>query len=550
MNTMYNTNKLSVVSKSKIIIWALVMVQFSLYAQDLNEEKQEVIKNFEATLGEATKIEVKPIVAPVQKIKKVYDYDITIRPLEVSYADPVIKPIAAEPDAPFESMPFWAQLGFGNLKNAKARILYYNTDENKFDYSLDLKHYNVDNSAKLARQKMSDSDLTLGVKYRFAENKMLYGQAGSSFIKRNFYSINGEAPINELQNGRRRVNTFVKAGVKNLDEKKYGISYDVNLKTSIVAINNPSTTESFIALGGVASKKVSSFSLQLPINASYSKMTRSNQLSLFNVAPTLGVMKNKIHVNVGVEYYADNRKLSKLWPKLLVDYKLAKNQIHLFLKTDVAYQENNLHNLTLYNPWINTDINALTSHVATQVSGGLNGALPALSYEIEVGNETINNLAILTNLVKVYSPEVRQIKSANNFVKISTTVLLKEYLKLNAQLIKNNYDEIQTSLKAYGLPSFQLKAKATVSLWKDKVALSPILVISDKTYTIIKGPAGGATEVPLNNQVDFSTHLHFWPSKKVGIYAEANNILDNKYAFSYGYPSVGINFNGGVLVKF
>ena len=61
-------------------------------------------------------IEVAPDIQPVIPAKKKYGYNVTILPLDITYPEPVIKPIAADADLPFENHTFFTRLGYGNLK--------------------------------------------------------------------------------------------------------------------------------------------------------------------------------------------------------------------------------------------------------------------------------------------------------------------------------------------------------------------------------------------------------------------------------------------------
>ena len=81
---------------------------------DLPAEEVEVIKSFEARIENARKVNFNPSSVP-GKAKTKFDYDVIIRPIELVYPDPVIKPVAMVPDQNPEKSNGFLKLGYGSL---------------------------------------------------------------------------------------------------------------------------------------------------------------------------------------------------------------------------------------------------------------------------------------------------------------------------------------------------------------------------------------------------------------------------------------------------
>jgi hypothetical protein len=74
--------KMAYLNKTSVLC-IMLLCGFQLSAQTLEDDEQEIIKDFEAQLEDAQRVIVKPTLQPVVVSKKTYKYDVTIIPLEL-----------------------------------------------------------------------------------------------------------------------------------------------------------------------------------------------------------------------------------------------------------------------------------------------------------------------------------------------------------------------------------------------------------------------------------------------------------------------------------
>ena len=116
-------------------------------------------------------------------------------------------------------------------------------------------------------------------------------------------------------------------------------------------------------------------------------------------------------------------------------------------------------------------------------------------------------------------------------------------------LTKNfyTYDDIRAP---YGLLSLEGNVYAKTSFLKDRLKLKGDLYLGDRNATLFPNAQRIPVLVRTTHLFDLNLGLEGWITKKVGLYFDAYNVLNNKNVRWYGYPQVGIHFNGGVVASF
>ncbi len=518
------------------------------FAQNLEDGQQEIIKDFEAQLEDAQRIIVKPVLQPVVVSKKTYKYDVTIIPLELKYPDPVIKPLAAEPDLPFDSKSFYAKLGYGNMRNPEALIKYFKTDENKLEYFFDLSHYGLDNSKKLINQKMSNTDLKVGFNYRIKENLQLNFKANGIYDQRKIYynffddvfrPISGK-PINKVQIGS-QFEFF------NPEVTSSGLDYKIRFGYSLLDLQSYERRNELVPNVDVTlSKAIGNWKLTLPISANGTLQKGVNDLYAFTFTPTIKTSTERFWLKAGMSFFNDSDLKTKIWPSIHADYALNGKSLHVFVSTEQTSLANNLHHLLPINPWMFPMQPKLTNNVIQKISGGIKSESNFLGFEAEAGYAKAFNQISFVNSINYLLVDQSHATFQNVnavFLKANIDFAFSDNIGIGGHLVKNFYSE-----KLYGIPSLELTSFAKIKLINEFITLNPSLTIRDKSRALV-ATLTSTEEILLNNQVDLSVSSEFNLSKKFALYFEANNVLNNLYRPLSGYPVVGINFNGGIVVR-
>jgi hypothetical protein len=295
---------------------------------------------------------------------------------------------------PFESKSFYARLGYGNLKNPKALIKYYNTDQNKLDYYIDLSHYGLNNEKKIAHQSMSNTDATIGFNYRLKENTQLNFKANGVYDKRkNYFLVIDDAlipkyrgyPISKIQAG-------TQMELLNPEETASGLDYNIGVGYSILNLLSFQNRNELVPnFNAMVAKAVGNWKLTFPVKTFVTLQQDVDDLYGFSFDPSIKTNNEKLWLKIGVSIFADNDIKSKIWPSIHADYTLSGKNLHVFVSSDQKVMTNNLHNLTKINPWVYPYQAKLTNNVMQTISGGIKSETNFLGLEAEIGYAKIFN---------------------------------------------------------------------------------------------------------------------------------------------------------------
>lgn len=526
----------------------ILLINNILIAQDgIGNNNQEILKAFDAQLENAEKLNLNPIIPPVVPIKKVYNYKVTILPLDIKYPAPEIKANAHSADLPFDKNKFHAKLGYGNVKNPKVNIGYYHTDEYKWDYYINGNYYAMDNGSNIENQKMANPSLDFGLKYRFKENMQLEFKSELDMDLRSLYFIHTSdaVPLNRKRN---RLNGYNTIKISNVSKTATGVGYTASLKHGLTAITNgkKNETNAILNLGVYKMKKL--WKIDIPVEVQGILQKEVADLYSIELNPSLQRGSKKLWIKLGANMLYASNKQSSVWPLVHVDYAISGSALHLFANSNQVVYSNNLMNLSHINPYLSTDLKEINKNIVQTISGGVQTESASTGLKAEAGYISSVNQATFTNISNMpYFSDVKYIDINGAFLKASIDFAFSQNVKLGGNLVKNFYNA-PSDEKIYGLHTLELSAHSKIELFKGTIGVEPILSIRDKVWArAFKNDV--LTDVLLNNQVDLSVHTKINIRKNSGLYFEANNILNNKYTRWYGYPQIGIHFNGGLLLR-
>ncbi|MFZ1789723.1 MAG: hypothetical protein WAT92_15495 [Saprospiraceae bacterium] len=526
----------------------------------IETEQVEVVKAFEVQLEDAIKVPVSPKIVVVEPQKKVYQYDVTIVPLEIKYPDPIIKPLAMNVEDPFESKQLFLKAGYGNARNPYFRMRFATAGNDKYELNAQFDYAGVDNTKKIELQKMSSSQGQIGIKYRLKENMFVKGGINYLIDRRNFYFIYADQSMavdEELL--KRNTNSYgAFIGIQNVEKTGSNIDYDLNFKTDFFNTTNFNANEQIIGVDGKFSYQVNeNVSIQMPISSygyrnRISETKESKYYFVLDFNPYFHFHKGAINIKAGAELLVDGGSF-RPFPTVDLSYALAEKQFQIFLGVDQRQQINDLRNLITFSPWVNTILDTINVNVGQEYFGGIRGDINFLSYQARAGFRKNINQPLFTNyrvrsLESNDKPSVDYTEMNTVFINGSADFALNDRITIGGILTKNFYGEIAKD--AYGLLSIEGDVYAKLDVIRDRITLKGDLYMADRTSSVYPDVSGRPIQVHTTNLFDLNFGLEGWVTEKVGLYFDAYNVLNNKNVRWYGYPQIGIHFNGGVVAKF
>lgn len=556
---MVKSEKLMMVKKY-ISLLIITLMAASLPAQ-IETEQVEVVKAFEVQLEDAEKIEVLPKIIVTEQLRKIYQYDVTIVPLDIKYADPVIKPLAMNAEDAFDMKSVYLKGGYGNLRNPYFKMRFGTAGDEKYEIQANLDYYAVNNDKNVDYQYMLTTKGGIGVKYRFAENVFLTAGIHYNIDRRNFYFIYVDegVPVNPdlLKRNTNRYGAYI--GLQNVEETASGFEYNFKFRTDLLSTTNFNANEQILGINGVATYRLDeqwSFHFPLGTNAYRNRISETKESKYYAVIdfkPYAQFQNGNVNIKAGAALLLDAKKF-KPWPMLDISYALTSQGIQIYAGTEQRQQINDLANLLAFCPWVNTVLSEINLNVGREYYGGIRGDLKFLSYQARAGfrNNDIQPLFVnyrVRNLESNDKPSVDFGKLSTIFINGSADFALTDAITLGGMITKNFYTP-ENSLAAYGLLGFEGNVYAKTSFLNNRIKLKGDLYLGDRNATLYPNAQRFPILVKTTNLFDLNLGLEGWITKKIALYIDGNNLLNNKNVRWYGYPQVGIHFNGGVIASF
>jgi hypothetical protein len=540
----------------KAIFFGLLMIVYIQVAAQSDSTKiqinqVEVIKTFEAILEDAKKIQIKSVL-PVQKeFNPQYKYDISIVPIELKYPDPQIKPLAMDADAPFKVNKGFIQAGYGLRKNPEVMAGYHTSKKDSYEAGFIINYESLDNSSKNPYQKYRDAGLDLHGSYMIKENMKLYGHVTTDFRKRYFYhtDLNIDSLYNE-ENSARTLNRYIiSAGVANAEPTRFNINYDLNLSLKNLQVSNDDARENGITIAAKVEKLFKkSTVLALHGKYEYTAFNGINEASL-STATFKPILKTRIknliiHAGANLLYSSDGQ--SSVFPDILLSYGVAGPNLQVFAGIQQDYYSNTFQNVTVRNPYLNSNPDSLQNSVFRDFYGGVKGQFSFLTYQIKAGYKDVRQQMFLLN----NSTDLRYFDMLYDdvgivFVSGNLDFAVKENITFGGWLTQNIFN-LEKLSHAWHMPNLEANAYANVALLDDKLTARCDLYFGNNVSFINKENV----ITPSNVLFDLNLTAAYNFTEKIGIFVKGINLLDNKFERWYGYPSVGINGMAGVKVIF
>ena len=126
----------------------------------LESDEIQVFNDFNATLAEATRVEILPSLPKFVEGDKNLVYQIPSKKITLEYLPPKLRPLGAKKQAPEPGFNGFAKLGYGLPNSPYGELGYEYVNEEKFRIGGALKHHSANNKRR-ENQKFSNTSGSL-----------------------------------------------------------------------------------------------------------------------------------------------------------------------------------------------------------------------------------------------------------------------------------------------------------------------------------------------------------------------------------------------------
>ncbi len=530
----------------------LMFVSLTLLAQPTTEEmleaeELEIVKSFNAQLDVADKKSTNPTLPPLQETgRPELNYSIPTKLLSIKYDAPTIRPISMRSTPLPEVYNFWSRLGFGTPISPYAEVIYNNGKSEKMDIYARLKHHSANANKKRENQRFAENELDLKGKYYLEKGNAVGAHLDFDLDNFHFYGYNQEDTSFAKKDVLQRFTTFG-AGV-NLENSKLNtakVNYDVGLD---FYTHGDRYDASEFGLGinvdllkWIANDK---HHFDLSINESYRTFndTIAQNNNLISAAPSFtfraGIFKMKLGAWLGYDGEFD------AYPDVEAALYILGGKVSVFAGWNGRIQQNNFRDISDYNPFIESQFTLQNSRLQNRY-GGFKGKIDAFGFEARITQRPVKNMILYLNDTldtKRFDVLYDDVNVLNLHGTLSTTVIQKLEL-----LVSIDYHIYNTLLETapWQLPNLEANIGGKYS---------PInnLTVRGEAYF-----GGGAAyrdalgvEQTQKALFDLSFGADYQVTKQIGVYLDVNNLTGSRFQRWNLYPQYGLNFMGGVTLKF
>ena len=350
-------------------------------------------------------------------------------------------------------------------------------------------------------------------------------------------------------------NIEIGGGLKNTTSNSLNLNYNPNVQYNIFTSKNQVNEGTFKANIPVTFNINDEFSAKVEANADltkYSTKAASPNVSFTNnilqVSPSIVYKGELVNFNAGVTPVSNNGDFSLL-PNIYVEAQIAENTFMLQAGWIGHYQKNNYKNLSDVNPWLKPmDFQKNTKE--TEYYAGLKGTLGShFSISAKAGFLKYKDFALFISdtasvdqkaYTVVYEPTASNIKIHGDINYVD-----QDKFSLTAGLTLNGYTGFKTNDKAWNTVPMEFTASGRYEAIK-KLVLKADFYMFNGGKSISKGNVRAG----LNGAADLSLGAVYEINKNFSVWADANNVFNDKYERWNRYPVYGVNFLGGILIKF
>lgn len=523
-----------------------------LKAQNLDKNKVEITRQFNARLADAGRLPLTPQLPPLDTTKKNMTYQVVNRPIDVLYPAPKITPktLRNEPQDPI--FPGFVKVGAGMPKAILLEGGYHGKGSDNLDFGVDFKHLSMNNSSALENQQFADSDLGISAtvhspsgfsvasRINYSHDILhFYGYSplaeesektisfASDDVKQRFSLLSGQVKLYSNQKTKGDINYQASADFYNLQDlyaaKEKGLAFNVNASKWFSELNP--------------------LSLALKADLSTLRDTTKQSLNIVTANPSYTFHSDKFRVKAGLNFAASGAAVT-VFPDLEASANIVENFITAFVATEGTVQKNTFRSLSTVNPFL-ARFPELRNSSYYHYYGGIKGEYRGIQYRAQLGYKDVKNLALfLTNTDSI--PRMDALYDTASIFTFSAELKTRfDGLELAGRFSQHVYT-LENQEKPWHLPSLTLNASAAYTGLIENLTLKSELFMQNGVP--VRDISGNTKN--LNALLDLSFSGNYQLSENIAAFVQINNVLNNRWQRWQYYPTYGLNVLAGLQARF
>jgi hypothetical protein len=526
---------------------------FTQAQQDTTRKgKIDITSAFRPILKESAKINFNASPAANDTTKAKLNYDIPNQNLLFAYQPGSLRPLALDIDSGGQwDLNSYIKAGFGSLKTPYVQAGFSFGDGKTAGLNIFAKH--VSSDGKNLYQDFTNTGVDLKGFFQTAKNLEWNARLG---MHQDRYFKYGRDPllssIPPKDSLKQNFQTWTGGvGLHNINLTPFGLSYSPEILVNVFN-DDRDNSESNTYVNAPLQKTVGKvFAVNLGITFDLTKYKPGNSSSdntFYYLSPSVLFKTPKINIQAGIRPSWDN-KTFKMFPNIMGEVS-TEDKRFIFQAGWIGYiRRTSYQYLASINPFIAPPSSLKNTWVEERYAGFKGSVGDHFTYSTKVGFHKYKNQPLFVNVnsgiydetfTVVYEPEM---KALHFGAEMGYTV--QEKFSLHTGVNFNQYTDLTTYDKAFGLIPLELKAAMRIQVLKDLWIKSDLFAWRGAQYLT---PSGGSAR--LDGATDLNAGVEFRITKNLNLWAQFNNIFNKEYESWKLYRGYGFNFLGGIIFAF
>lgn len=539
-----------------IIISSLIsLCCINLYAQQKVVASDTTIKGatieitqiYQPQIKQAVKQEYTPILPPVDYTTPKFEYQVPGQLLNYSYKPIPLQPLSLDRDTTFKGFKNYAKVGFGNLHTIYLDAGMGGIKTKTMESSVHLGFLSQQGS--LAYQKQTLASLNAEAKY--VQNKLsaLFALDAShnNFFQ---YGYDQTAYPNKVATRQTLTGAQLTMNVRRAIVNENAFLPELKTSISYYTGNNISNEFAY-SLGLFANKKIDeNWSTNIGIESVNTKLNSefySVNNSYASLSVGLNYHKNNFSAKAQLLPTIGQNSNTYLLHNINLKLNLPEYSAIIGVGTQGELTQNTYRQLFLRNPYI-SQFPSVQMHSNEVFAFAEKGFGHHLYFSAKLSWWQYEHFAVFTNsptanfekMMAAYLDKLNALSA-----QLGMRYQISNAITVGVQLSVFKYYNILGSNRVWQTPNTQLNANIS---WNPlpKLNISAYSSFLAGNYAL----DSASKEVKLNPILDLGFGAEYLVLKKLSLFLNCNNLLNNKYQRWLGYQSYGINIFGGVRLKF
>ncbi|MDI9320202.1 MAG: TonB-dependent receptor [Phycisphaerales bacterium] len=507
----------------------------------------EITQIYQPQVKQAVKQEYSPILPPVDYTAPKFEYQVPGQLLNYSYKPIPLQPLSLDRDTPLKFFENYVKVGLGNLHTIYLDAGIGGIKTKKIESNVQLGFLSQQGS--LAYQKQTLGSLNAEAIYK---QSRLSASFALHAIHNNFFQYGYDqvlfptrVPTRQALTGG-QLSISLKRSITNdkafLPELKTNLSYYTG---------NNISNEFTYSLGIFTSKKIDeNWATRLGLESVNTKLNSefySVNNSYASLSAGLDYHRNNFNAHAFLIPTIGQNSNAYLLHDISLKLNIMKHSAILGVGALGELSQNTYRQLFLRNPYI-SQFPSVQTHSNELFAFAEKGLGHHLFFSAKLSWWQYEHFAVFTNSQTVNSEKmmVAYLDKLNALsAQLGMRYQISNAIAVGVQLSVFKYYNILGSNRVWQTPNTQLNAN---------VSWNPLPKLNINAYgSFLAGNYAldsASKELKLNPILDLGFGAEYLVLKKLSLFLNCNNLLNNKYERWWGYQSYGINIFGGVRLKF